>query len=198
MNVTITLLIYWSIAVGLIGGGLFALAKGCKLVLEGKGKTKEENSIEFFGIKANVSSVGSLVMITAFMWGWAAKLALPSYKDAVVEIHALRQELKQTETALASLKQSNFNKIAQVAKLEERLTEAESALKQSEMVSFLSGAKGEKKERAKELEAKIVEQDVALAELQEAVKADNRSKIEENSIKFEKAAAEVKKSIMAF
>lgn len=122
MNAIITLLIYWSIAVGLIGCGLFALSRGFKLVLEGKGKSKEENSIEFLGVKVSVGSLGSLVMVTAFMWGWAAKLALPNYKDANIEIHALRQELTHTKTTLAMLEQETTAATDQTRLLIEKLS----------------------------------------------------------------------------
>jgi uncharacterized protein YlxW (UPF0749 family) len=139
-----------------IGGGIFALIKGFQLVLEGKGKTKEESSLEFLGVKASVGSIVSLVMVKAFMWGWAAKLALPSYKDAEVEIHALRQELTQTETALASLKEQNAGKLAEVENLENRLAAARSALEQSQMT--IAAAVDERKEKQKELKAQIEEQ----------------------------------------
>jgi hypothetical protein len=119
MNAIITLLIYWSIAVGLIAGGLFALAKGFRLVLEGKGKHKEESKIELFGLKVSVSSIGSLVMITAFMWGWAAKLALPSYKDQNVEIHALKTELSKNKAAIDSLSLMKNSFLAQLNALKE-------------------------------------------------------------------------------
>lgn len=193
MNVTITLLIYWSIAVGLIAGGIFALIKGFQLVLEGKGKTKEESSLEFLGVKASVGSIGSLVMVTAFMWGWAAKLALPSYKDAEVEIHAIQQELMQTETALASLKEENASKIAEVENLESRLAAARSTLEQSQMT--IAAAVDNKKEKQEELEALIEEQQTRFAELQAAVKQNDRAKIDKKSIEFEEAAMAVKKTI---
>ena len=63
MNATITLFIYWSIASGLIGGGIFALIKGFQLVLGGKGKSKEASTIDIFGVKASVNSIGALVMV---------------------------------------------------------------------------------------------------------------------------------------
>lgn len=97
MNVTITLVMYWSIAIVLAGGGIYSLKKGFELILSGKGKAKEENSIEIFGLKASLSSIGSLVMITAFMWAWAAKLTLPNYKDANVEITALMKNLEESQ-----------------------------------------------------------------------------------------------------
>jgi hypothetical protein len=106
MNVTITLLMYWSIAAGLIAGGLYALTQGFRLVLKGQGKSKDESSVTFLGMKATVGSIGSLVMITSFMWGWAARATLPSYKDPNTTI-ALRAELEKSKSMIVSLEKKN-------------------------------------------------------------------------------------------
>lgn len=193
MNVTITLLIYWSIAAGLIGGGIFALAKGFKLVMEGRGKTKEESTVEFMGLKASVGSIGSLVMVTAFMWGWAAKLALPSYKDPDVEIHALRQEFEQIETALASLREEHSAKIAQMANLEARLAGASSELEQSRAV--VAAAEYETEVKQTELQTRLDEQQSRIAELQAAIKKNDPAKIEQKATEIEEASEAINKTI---
>lgn len=94
---------YWTISFGLLIGGLYALNRGFKLVLSGRGRKREENKIEALGLKATVGSIGSLVMITAFLWGWAASYTLPNYKDRYVEIAALKEkenQIKALETEL--------------------------------------------------------------------------------------------------
>jgi len=193
MNATITLLVYWSIAIGLIGGGIFALSKGFQLVLAGKGKTKEESSIEFLGVKATVGSIGSLVMVTAFMWGWAAKQSLPNYKDAEVEIHALKLDLQQAETALASLERENSDKLAEVGNLKERLAAARMSLEESQMA--IVAAVDERKEKQKELQEMLEAQRARFAELQSAVKSNDRAVIDKKSIEIEEAAGAVERSI---
>ena len=105
MEKIVPLLPYWSIAIGLLFGGLYALHRGFGLVLSARGKTKEESSIEFFGLKATVGTIGSFVMLTAFMWGWIATFALPNYKSEDVSIdYALQLEhLKDTQRLLARI-----------------------------------------------------------------------------------------------
>ena len=117
MNSYITLTIYGFVSLALVTGGVFSLTKGFKLVLEGKGKTKEESSIEFAGIKITVGSIGGLVMITAFMWGWAAVQALPKLSqnpDGAIEIARLQSKLARTENQFKSLAETQA-RTAQIA-----------------------------------------------------------------------------------
>jgi len=193
MNVIVTLLIYWSIAAGLIGGGLFALARGFKLVLEGKGKTKEESSIQFLGLKVSVGSIGSLVMVTAFMWGWAAKQALPNYKDQEVEIHALMADLKETEAAVVSLRKRHADQLEQVGNLKTELSSARAALDESQLA--ITAAVEGRREKQTELAVMIVEQRKALDELQSAVKAGDPASVEENSKRFRDASIALERSV---
>ncbi len=193
MNATITLFIYWSIAAGLIGGGLFALAKGFQLVLDGKGKAKEQNSIELLGLKANLGSVGAMVMLTAFMWGWAAKLALPTYKGPDEEISALTRQLQETEIALATLKLESANKLDQAPGSREELSAAKSVLGESRVA--IAAAVNDREETTKKLTERIAAQQTAFKELQAAVKADDPSNIQESAVSFKDSTIEVKAAI---
>lgn len=193
MNVTITLIMYWSIAFSLVCGGLYALKKGFSLILEGKGKTKEESLVEFFGLKANVSSIGSLVRITAFMWGWAAKSTLPGYKDDHVQIAEIRQDLMKAEAALASLKEKNSAKIAQMAKLDERLAATSMALEKSQ-IAVAAAADGNK-EKQKKLEEKLEAQRKSFSELQTAIKINDQEDIDKKFILFKAATMDIENTI---
>ncbi|OQP99949.1 hypothetical protein BK412_25265 [Vibrio campbellii] len=93
MNVTITLIMYWSISIALIGGGYFALNKGFRLLTTPRSKDKELNTIELPGLKVTTNSFGAFIMMTALGWGWAATMTLPDYKDSEVQISALKREI---------------------------------------------------------------------------------------------------------
>lgn len=118
MNAIITLLTYWSIALGLLAGGLYALNRGFSLVMSARGKTKEDSRVEFLGLKVTVGSIGALVMITAFMWGWAAKLALPNYKDAEITISALKEKIEETQGVVARLQRKITEKEVVLAQVQ--------------------------------------------------------------------------------
>jgi hypothetical protein len=186
MNATITLLIYGVIAVGLLGGGLFALAQGFRLVLQSKGKTKEESSIEFFGVRVNVSSLGSLVMLTAFLWGWAANLALPNYTDAHVEISALEEILDKAHTELAYLREEQAAKIVEVERLEEQLSAARSDLEEHQALVVVP-TKGTA-EILESVAAGFEAYKAQFAELEAAIEDGNLSTIAEETKKLREAA----------
>ncbi len=95
MNVTITLIMYWSISIALIGGGYFALNKGFRLLTTPRSKEKELNTIELPGLKVATNSFGAFIMMTALGWGWAATMTLPDYKDSEVQISALKREIRE-------------------------------------------------------------------------------------------------------
>jgi hypothetical protein len=104
INALLVLLMHWSVAILLIIGGLSALSKGFKLIMSGKGKTKEDSNIEIFGMKAKLGSIGSVAILTAFLWGWAAVWCLPSYKDKDVTIGELQSLIASKDL---ELKKSN-------------------------------------------------------------------------------------------
>jgi peptidoglycan hydrolase CwlO-like protein len=193
MNATITLLAYWSIAAGLVGGGIFALKKGFDLVMQGKGKAVSESTIEFFGFKITVGSLGALVMITAFLWGWAATLALPNYKDDDVEINALRQNLQQAQTALTDLQTEHSIDQADFPSLEASLANTKAALEASQ--STITAALNERKQKQKELQTLLTQQKARLAELDAAVKAKNTAQIKQQSLAIEQEALQLQNSI---
>ena len=112
----VTLIIYGSIALLLAVGGIYSLKMGFKLIAKGKGKKPEESSINFLGFKATTGSIGALVMITAFMWGWAAKLSLPQYDDGQTKITALTKELAEVSTQFDMLKVDHVETQSQLLK----------------------------------------------------------------------------------
>lgn len=191
MNATITLLIYWSIALGLICGGLISLVKGFKLIMEGKGKSREESSIEFCGLKVHVSSLGSLVMITAFLWGWAAVKALPDYKDQLVEIRTanLKLELNNSIAQIASLEQEHSDLIKKDRALKEALSVAKTNLTDSQMVF----AYGDRKNiQLNEFTDSMAQQQVAYKNLEKAVEQGDMASINEMSMELKEATTAVK------
>jgi len=100
---TITLIIYGSIALILAIGGIYSLRKGFQLIANGNNKSIEESTITFLGLHVTTGSIGAMVMITSFMWGWAAKMALPQYKDGNITTKELRQQLAVAQTNVKSL-----------------------------------------------------------------------------------------------
>ena len=134
MNVTITLIMYWLVAIALVCGGLYALNRGFHLVLSGKGRSRDESSVEAFGIRATVGSLGSLVMVTAFLWGYAAVLALPNYEDAEVRIDRLAQELEARDRQLAGLHSQLSTTVSEVGLIESELVAAQEQGELSEEV----------------------------------------------------------------
>jgi hypothetical protein len=192
MNATIVLLIYGSIALGLICGGIIALLKGFKLIMKGRGKKSEKNSIEFVGLKVRLSSIGSLVMITAFMWGWAAVKALPDYKDQLVEIHTakLNLELNKSINEIALLEKEHPNIINNNTNLKEILSNATSNLNESRLALDYGDRKNID---FNNVVASISQQQNAYMELEKAVKQGDNAKINVESLKLEEATKAVKR-----
>jgi hypothetical protein len=131
---TLTLCIYWSISFALIGVGFYALNRGYKLILSGRGKSKEESTVELFGLKATVHSIGALVMITAFLWGFAASRTVPSYETNDVRIKALMASLEQKDQKLAEFQSNLFNTKALLATKEVELQSTLSTLDKMQQV----------------------------------------------------------------
>jgi hypothetical protein len=102
-DTTLTLVMYWSISAALIAGGLYALHRGFKLLMSSRGRKAEENTIEAFGMKFTLGSLGSLVMITAFLWGFAAAWALPNYKDRDTTITNMQLSLEEKTRTIQTL-----------------------------------------------------------------------------------------------
>ncbi len=100
---TLTLIMYWSISAALIAGGLYALHRGFALLMSGRGKKAEENTIEAFSMKFTLGSIGSVVMVTAFLWGLAAAWALPNYEDPNTTITAMRLSLEEKTRTIQTL-----------------------------------------------------------------------------------------------
>lgn len=113
----VTLIIYGCIAVMLALGGIYTLRKGFQLIVNGSGKNVESSSIKFLGLQVTTGSIGALVMMTAFMWAWAAKLSLPQYHDGKVQITALTKKLSLANNQLGRLKVSQEESKSQLIKL---------------------------------------------------------------------------------
>ncbi len=194
MNATITLLIHWSIAIGLIIGGITALIKGFELVKSGKGKTKEESSIEFLWLKVKVKSLGALVMLTAFMWGLAAVRALPNYKDPFVEICTTnaRNEINKSIEEIAHLEKKHANIINENINLKEVLSEATSNLNYSQIALEY---KDRQNIHFNNFVAGMAQQREAYQELEKAIQHGDKKSISENSLKLKKATETVKMSV---
>jgi hypothetical protein len=126
MEATITILAHSLIAAALVWVGYRALSWGYRLLHDGKGMTKEKSSIELAGFKANVSSIGGLTMVTAFLWGWAAVFALPAYQNDEIEVSSAKElelkinELAQLQSELGQSKVAAVAAVAEMAELEAR------------------------------------------------------------------------------
>jgi hypothetical protein len=118
MNATLTLVMYWSIALLLASGGIYALKKGFNLVTFEIAHKSSASSVEFFGFKASVNSIGALVMVTAFLWGWAANLTLPDYDDGSTKIALLEEELSDSRYLLAAAEEKSNELLALNRELE--------------------------------------------------------------------------------
>lgn len=118
MNATLTLVMYWSIALLLAFGGIYALKKGFNLITFEMVNKSSASSVEFFGFKASVNSIGALIMVTAFMWGWAANLTLPGYDDGVTKIASLEEELSNSRNLLAAAEKKSNELLALNRELE--------------------------------------------------------------------------------
>ncbi len=62
------------LAVVLACGGIYSLRKGFELIVTHVGRRKEEAEIKFWKLEANVRTVGSVVMVTACIWGYLGYL----------------------------------------------------------------------------------------------------------------------------
>ena len=136
MYVTITLLMYWSIAAALVIGGIFSLKKGFDLIISGQGRTPEQNQVQFFSLKATVGSLGAFVMVTACLWGLAASWTLPDYKDSEVEI--LSRRLARLDERNKELTNLNHQKSATIVALTEAMDSTTSLLSEDQVVTALS------------------------------------------------------------
>lgn len=135
-NVTITLLMYWSIAAALVVGGIFSLKKGFDLVLSGKGGAPQDNQISIFGLKASLGSLGALVMVTAFLWGYAASLTLPDYKDTEVQI--LSNRLSKAQEAVAQLSALNEQKTKSIMALTDTMANTNQLISNVDVMTVLT------------------------------------------------------------
>jgi hypothetical protein len=137
-NATITLFMYWSIALLLIFGGIFSLKKGFRLIQSGNGANHERSSITLMKIKISVGSIGALVMVTAFLWGWAAKTCMPSYsKTKDTEIISLYNALKNREQEIAKAKQLIKDTNVAMASLTEKNIATMNKLNESTSAQYL-------------------------------------------------------------
>lgn len=139
MNATLTLVMYWSIALLLAFGGIYALKKGFKLVMAEVAHKSSASSIELFGFKASVNSIGALVMVTAFMWGWAAKLTLPDYDDGLTRIASLEEELSNSRNLLAAAEEKSNELLALNRELESSYKAMQASIKDDGQFSIGNG-----------------------------------------------------------
>jgi hypothetical protein len=135
---TITLVIYGGVAFILAFGGIYTLRKGFQLITNSRGKPAEKNTIKFLGLHVTTGSIGALVMITAFMWGWAAKLSLPQYQDGNITTADLKKQLAVVTTKADKLTAENTIQNKQLAVITKKANKlADENITQSKQLSSL-------------------------------------------------------------
>ncbi len=79
-NDTLIIIEYGIGALLCIIAGFFALKIGKDLYMSGAGISEEGSSIEVKGVKAQMKTVGSVVMLTSVAWGFLGMQIFPDYK----------------------------------------------------------------------------------------------------------------------
>ena len=68
-------------------GGILAIHYGYKLYKDGVGGGRDHVVFEIGALKAKAHSVGSVVMVTAFLWAWAGVAISPSLDKRGDDVH---------------------------------------------------------------------------------------------------------------
>jgi septal ring factor EnvC (AmiA/AmiB activator) len=204
MHAAFALFIYGSVAAALVAGGIYALNRGFNLVMSGRGRPREECTVELLGFRATVGSIGSFAMVTAFLWGYAAVLALPKYKDpnitiALAEkdeaIGSMNAELTATRSQLASAK----SKVADIQKLEGTLAQKDRTIKSvtTELMAARSQLESAKSVLAhiNELENTLSKQQTLLASVRAAIKASRMPEAAMHAEAAQKSIDDIHRSI---
>src|SRR6185437_2101635 len=115
-NVTIAIVAKALIGLMLVSGGIIAIIKGAQLYRDGVGLSPERTSVEIFKkVKVATSSVGAVLMLTAFGWGWLATTSLQRFSEGTIVVagkipfEPSQAELDSESKALLSL-QANWLK----------------------------------------------------------------------------------------
>ena len=132
-NESITLIIYGGLTFLLAFGGIYTLRKGFQLIMSGRGKSQESSSINFLGLHVSTGSIGAFVMITAFMWAWAANKSLPQFNNGKTQITALKQQLVKQTNKVRDLKVTNTLANTQLASLKVDMTQYIKKAEQNEV-----------------------------------------------------------------
>jgi len=113
-NATHALYIRALLALVLVCGGIYALRRGYRVIELGRGDDPGESFFELGLLKAQSSTVGSLVMLTATVWAVLGYWTAPAYKSSDVEVAAV--ERMELELAAANVREMEW---------EEKLTRAQ-------------------------------------------------------------------------
>lgn len=101
---TMVIAIYGTMSLSLVGVGFYSLKKGFDLI-DRHQSNKEYSTIQLGKLRVSLGSLGGLVMMTSFMWGYAATKVLPRYQDGDTiismqkQLHSTRIKLEETQKA---------------------------------------------------------------------------------------------------
>jgi len=133
-NESITLIIYGGLTFLLAFGGIYTLRKGFQLIMSGRGKSQENSTIKFLGLHVSTGSIGAFVMITAFMWAWAATQSLPQYsRNSNGDTQILRNKLMLATNQVRDLTIKNTRTNTQLVALKVDMREYVAVAKQNEV-----------------------------------------------------------------
>jgi hypothetical protein len=102
--------IYGAMSLSLVGIGFYSLKKGFELI-DRHQSNKEYSTIELGKLRVSLGSLGGLVMMTSFLWGYAATKIMPRYQDKDIiisvqkEVKANRQMLEKAVKCIDETKQ---------------------------------------------------------------------------------------------
>jgi hypothetical protein len=77
---TMVIAIYGAMSLSLVGVGFYSLKKGFDLI-DRHQSNKEYSTISLGKLRVSLGSLGGLVMLTSFLWGYAATKIMPRYQD---------------------------------------------------------------------------------------------------------------------
>ena len=87
--------IYGTMSLSLVAVGFYSLKKGFDLI-DRHQSNKEYSTIELGKLRVSLGSLGGLVMMTSFLWGYAATKIMPRYQDGDTII-SMQKELRSTK-----------------------------------------------------------------------------------------------------
>lgn len=112
-----------------IFAGLMTIRYGFHLYKDGAGSGKDHLAFELGNIKFTAHSVGSVVMSTAFLWGFIAMSMSPNYTDGTITV----------DSSLVSVIE-DFHLVSEPVDMPDKIISSPDALKGIFVTTALSGA----------------------------------------------------------